>query len=163
MGSSARRAWPLVLVLVVVPTCGPSHGAVSGSVDGHATTTCAVNPPAVAAAKVPASVARWARGAPVIGSGSLWTIRSALDVRPDFRNGRWLLKFPWYLRPPGVPEITGRRIDGRGAFHADDSQAVDAHGVWDASSLQFSVGGCWEITGRFHASTLTVRIRVPPS
>ena len=76
-------------------------------------------------------------------------------------NGQWTLKFPWYLRPPGLPTIAGHRIDGLGAFHADASQAVDSSGTWAASFLQFSTSGCWEVTGRHNNSTITIRILIP--
>jgi hypothetical protein len=110
---------------------------------------------------VPSDVTRWAQGAPVIGEGSLWTTRSATEVPPVFQDGSWHLKFPWYLRPPGLPSITGHRIDGLGVFHADASQAVDVNGTWVASYLQFSSVGCWEVTGRYRSSTITIQIAVP--
>jgi hypothetical protein len=148
-----------MLAFVAVSSCTASHRV------GHEPTTrsvagCGAKLQPVAPAKVPTEVAAWAQHAPVIGAGALWTVLSAVEVRPHFQNGSWRLKFPWYLRPTGVPTITGDRIDGGGIFHAEAHQAVDASGTWVASVLLFSTSGCWEVSGRYHASTVTIWIAV---
>lgn len=120
--------------------------------------TCASGPAPVATESVPPDVAAWAHGVPVVGHDAVWTIRSAIDATPDLRNGHWYLKFPWYLRPPGIPAITGRRLDGQGTFSADANLAYDASGTWTVSGLSFSAAGCWEVTARYHDSALTVTI-----
>ncbi len=67
---------------------------------------------------------------------------------------------PWFTRPFGIPLITARRLDGVGAFHATANEAIDQNGRWVASNLIFSTKGCWEVTGRFHGSTLRFDVRV---
>ena len=119
---------------------------------------CASGPAPVAAESVPPDVAAWGHGRPVVGQGAVWTIRSAIDVAPDLQNGHWYLKFPWYLRPPGIPTITGRRLDGQGTFSADANLAYDASGTWTVSGLTFSAPGCWEVTAHYQDSALTVTI-----
>ena len=119
---------------------------------------CASGPEPVAAASVPPDVAAWAHGAPVVGDGAVWTIRSAIDVAPHFQSGQWYLKFPWYLRPPGIPTITGRRLDGPGTFTADANPTYDSSGAWTVSGLTFSAPGCWEVTAHSQDSALTVTI-----
>ncbi len=127
----------------------------------NASSTCEPGVTTVPKSKVPADVARWAHGAAVVGHGALWTIRSALSITPSRqRNGSYLLKFPWYTRPSGLLAISGHRRDGPGAFRSDESEATDANGRWVASTFTFSQPGCWEVTGRYHRSTLRFRIRV---
>ena len=94
-------------------------------------------------ADVPADVAAWAGDRNVIGSGGLWTARSATAVTFIALDGGWYLKFSWYTRPHGLPEITGRRLDGPGTFHADVNDATDSRGTWVVSGLSFSTVGCW--------------------
>lgn len=117
---------------------------------------------AVPTGEVPRDVAAWAHGAPVIGEGGLWTVVSAIHVGGTLDNQIYRLKFPWYTKPNGLPSITGRRLDGTGTFHSDVNLATDSRGAFDVSSLEFSAPGCWEITARFHSSTLKFRLRVSP-
>jgi hypothetical protein len=114
--------------------------------------------------EVPLPVFGWAQGAPVVGGGELWTIRSAIAVPAIHEQGTWLLKFPWFTRPFGLPQINGRRLDGPGTFRSDAGRADDQTGTWVASSLEFSVPGCWEVTARFDNAKLSFRILVgnPP-
>jgi hypothetical protein len=119
---------------------------------------CASGPAPVAADSVPPDVAAWAHGDPVVGQGAVWTIRSAIEVAPRPQSGQWYLKFPWFLRPPGIPTITGRRLDGEGTFSANANLAYDSSGTWTVSGLTFSAPGCWEVTARYRGSALTVTI-----
>ena len=119
---------------------------------------CNQVPRPVPTADVPADVAAWAGDRDVIGSGALWTARSSTAVAPIPLDGGWYLKFPWYTRPHGLPEITGRRLDGPGTFHADVNNATDSRGTWVVSGLSFSTAGCWEITARYAGSTITMNL-----
>jgi hypothetical protein len=105
-------------------------------------------------------VVLWAHGEGAIGTGSLWTVRSAIRVHGVRYGTGWHLKFPWYTRPNGVPRIEARRIDGPGTFNYDVNRAYDTRGAWDTSTLSFSAPGCWQVTGQFGASTLRFRLRV---
>jgi hypothetical protein len=122
---------------------------------------CAAQPLPLDPSRVPTDVTRWATGRRVIGAGSLWTVSSAISVAPTFQQGFWTLKFPWYTRPAGLPTIAASRIGGGGTFKADASLATDSTGTWSASLLRFSGGGCWQVTGTYHDSTLTFGINVP--
>jgi hypothetical protein len=126
-----------------------------------AASPCATRVDAVAAAKVPHEVEAWALGVPVVGRGALWTIRSAFGVPGTaYHQHEWLVKFPWFTRPFGLPRIDARRIDGPGTFRATVDRAVDQTGTWVTSSLVFSTAGCWEVTSRFDDSVLQFRIKV---
>jgi hypothetical protein len=100
---------------------------------------------------------------PVVGSGALWTIASASRLHAVHERRGWLMKVPWFTRPFGIPRITARRLDGDGTFHATADEAIDQNGKWVASNLIFSTAGCWEVTGRFHASMLRFEVRVGTS
>lgn len=127
----------------------------------HSSSTCAAGVTTVPKSQVPADVARWAGGAAVVGQGALWTIRSAIDVPPSHqRNGSYLLKFPWYTRPFGLLSISGHRVDGPGTFRSDEAEATDAYGRWVASTFTFSQPGCWEVTGRYHRSSIRFHLRI---
>jgi hypothetical protein len=113
----------------------------------------------IAPSKVPKDVAHWADGRPVVGVGHLWTVRSALDVPPDRQQNSWVLKFPWYTRPFGLPRIDGHRLDGEGTFHSSAGRADDSSGTWVASLLEFSDAGCWEVDARY-SDTAWLRFRI---
>jgi hypothetical protein len=171
----ARRRTTLVTavagVLVITIVVAGVHAAQDSPVGvrtlGSTTPTvptgseCAVIPPAVPAADVPSDVSAWAHGGPVIGERELWTVRSApavqINPQPD---GTWLLKFPWFTRPFGIPTFTGARLDGPGTFRGNGDQAIDQRGVWVVSSLEFSTPGCWEVTARYQTSAITFRILI---
>ena len=144
-------------LLTLLPDCG--GGTPSRLLTGRL--ICGFDRTPVPPASVPTDVARWAQNAPVIGGGSLWTVKSALNVHPVFQGGTWSLKFPWYLRPPGIPIITGDQPGVRGGFRSDATQATDLTGTWVASVLHFSTPGCWRVTSRYMASVLTVEITAP--
>ena len=101
----------------------------------------------------------------MIGKGSLWALRGALDQKAvKLPDGTYHMKFPWYLIPPGhVPTISGRRLDGDGVFRADANVAMVGSLTVATSSLIFSSLGCWEVTGTYLTSTLTFRVRVRPN
>jgi hypothetical protein len=131
-------------------------------------------PRAVVSSRVPADVVAWADGPvptstqllphrphrAVLGEGAIWTVRSATAVPGTPLEGHWLVKFPWFTRPSGVPRITGRRLDGPGTFTGDANVARDENGTFVTSSLIFSDAGCWKVTARYRGSTLTFPIRV---
>ena len=103
------------------------------------------------------------QGRPVFGEGSLWTYRSAITVRPIRYGVGWHLKFPWFTRPNGLPQINGRRLDGPGTFHYDANRAFDGRGAFNTSTLDFSTPGCWSVTGRYGTSRLRFTLRVGSS
>ena len=124
-------------------------------------TACATPVAAVAPARVPPDVDVWAKGAPVVGAGALWTISAAFGSHGAVYPGHgWLVKFPWFTRPFGLPRIDARRIDGPGAFRSDVNRAVDESGVFVTSSLVFSARGCWEVTSRFDGAVVRFRLEV---
>jgi hypothetical protein len=118
----------------------------------------------VPANEVPADVAAWSQGEPVVGHGELWTVRSLLSQEPTFQRGVWRTKIAWFTRPFGIPRFSGRRLDGPGTFRGEGNAATDASGTWVASGLEFSAEGCWEVTASYDISRITFRILVgdPP-
>jgi hypothetical protein len=118
---------------------------------------------AIPPARVPRDVARLANGEPVVGSGALWTIASALRGDVVHQPRGWVIKMPWFTRPFGIPAIRARRLDGVGTFRAGANEAIDGSGTWVASNLVFSTAGCWEVTGRYRGSTLRFEVRVGTS
>jgi hypothetical protein len=102
----------------------------------------------------------WAYGKRVIGGGSLWTIRSAVSVPAVHYGTGWHLKFPWYTRPNGLPRVDGHRLDGPGKFHYDVNRALDGRGAFNTSTLDFSVPGCWQVTGQYRTSRLRFNLSV---
>jgi hypothetical protein len=152
----------LFAVVLCVAACDNGSTRVARATTTTTTTVAACAQHEGAVPNPPPDVTRWADGAPVIGSGALWTIASARSVPAVREVGAWRIKFPWLTRPAGndVPTISGRRLDGAGTFKAEANRAFDANGSWVASNLTFSSPGCWEVTARYRGSTLTVRLRV---
>jgi hypothetical protein len=107
--------------------------------------------------RVPPGVAH---GRPVVGSGALWTIASALRLHGSHQTRGWVIKMPWITRPFGIPVITAHRLDGAGTFRARADEAIDQNGKWVASNLIFSNAGCWEVTSRFRGSTIRFQVRI---
>jgi len=147
------------------PELPPSSARPPSSVRTPATvwrvSPCATQIDAVAEAKVPHDVEAWAQGAPVVGRGALWTIRSAFGAPgTPYHQHAWLVKFPWFTRPFGLPRIDARRINGPGTFRATVDRATDQTGTWVTSSLVFSTAGCWEVTTRFDDSVMEFRLKV---
>ena len=168
MKASARVA-PLLLLVLLVAACSDSHPGSASSVT--TTTTTARSATTVRAAPAPCTrtltvvspdraPAGVAHGRPVVGSGALWTIASAMTEHGNHQTRGWVVKMPWITRPFGIPVITGRRLDGAGTFAASADEAIDQNGKWVASNLIFSTPGCWEVTGRFRGSTLRFEVRI---
>jgi hypothetical protein len=161
-----------VALCVGLVGCSGSEGSGSAEPSTTGVTRVSVPPTAVDGcgpgvevvdpAKVQSDVARWSSGRPVVGGAHLWTVRSAIDVRPQHQENVWRLKFPWFTRPFGVPRIDGRRLDGEATFYADANAATDQNGTWVASVLEFSEPGCWEVSARYDDNVLRFRVRVGP-
>ena len=85
----------------------------------------------------------------------------ALAWRPSYSQGAWRMKCPWFTVPVGLPKVGARRLDGPGVIRYDVNAATDETGThFVTSTLVFSTGGCWEITGRFRESSLRFRVKV---
>ncbi|MCI0543603.1 MAG: hypothetical protein L0Z49_04035 [Actinobacteria bacterium] len=70
-------------------------------------------------------------------------------------DGSIEMKFGWWLIAEGDLEITGRRLDGPATpLDATISQDGATQG-FVASIVTFPIEGCWEVTGRVGANTLT--------
>jgi hypothetical protein len=131
-----KRLLGLVVVIVLVGgyTASPSKSSAAAS-------GCLTSIEPRHHAQEPHDVAVWAHGKPVIGGGSLWTIRSAVSVPAVQYGTGWHLKFPWYARPIGRPHIEGRRLDGPGTFHFEMSRADAPAGSFEASNTRFLSSG----------------------
>lgn len=164
--ASATSAMAAVLVVAVVAVGvrdarrSPIDVKTVASSTAAPAASCRPGVGTVPAKDVPRDVAKWADGAPVVGHGALWTIRSAMAAAPTWYNGTWLLKFPWFTRPFGLPRINGHRIDGPGSFRFDAGSATDQGGTWVVSSLEFSALGCWEVTASYRNVGIVFRILV---
>ena len=151
MGATSAMAAALVVAIIGVGVWNAQDSPVKvRTVPSTANPLeCRADVGTVPANQVPADVAAWADGEPVVGHGALWTIRSAVTVAPAYDKGGWFLKFPWLTRPYGLPKFTGRRLDGAGTFRAEAGPATDQRGTWVVSSLDFSALGCWEVTASY--------------
>lgn len=164
-----RTALVAAALVVIVAGCSASHhsSAISTSTSTTATARatgvrpCSSTMTAVPPDRVPRDLADGHE--PVVGSGALWTIAAALHLHGNHQPGGWVIKMPWFTRPFGIPAIAAQRLDGTGTFHATANEAIDQNGTWVASNLIFSTAGCWEVTARFHASTLRFEVRVGTS
>ena len=101
------------------------------------------------------------------GNGRLWT-----TVWPDgtvvFRSGgpgfvladgSLAMKFPWWRGVVGKLTIQGRRLDAAtGPLRADIPDYGDTG--FQASEIIFPTPGCWEVTARVGAASLTFVTRV---
>jgi hypothetical protein len=166
-----RRVAGLVSAVVVVGVAAGAIGYSAGLPDQSVSvretptsvplSTCRPSISTVPSARVPSDVSAWANGAAVVGNGALWTLRTAIDAPESRDQGSWLLKFPWFTRPFGLPDVTARRLDGPGTFSAQVDQAIDSRGAWVVSGLSFSEPGCWEVSGHYNHSTLRFRVHIP--
>lgn len=166
-----RRLASVVVPLLLV-ACSPATKAASkpppssstptsaGAIVGDSPTACSTPIRTVAAASAPPDVRAWAHGQGVVGAGALWAIRTAFDVAGTPYQHGWLVKFPWFTRPFGLPRIDARRLDGPGRFRSSVNAAIDEAGTFVTSSLVFSTAGCWEVTSRFDDSVVRFRLRV---
>lgn len=102
------------------------------------------------------------------GNGRLWTALWT-DGTVVFRPGGpgWLepgdalgMKWPWWRAGSGPFSVTGRRLDGNaGPLTAVIPDGYGASG-FQASGLIFPTEGCWEVTARVGADSLTLVTRV---
>jgi hypothetical protein len=147
--------------LLVAPVARPSPAAA----DARSPVRCVSHVRAVPPSKLPPSVRTWSHGERVFGHGGLWAREGALHLgATKLPDGTRLMKFPWFVIPPGAtPTANARRLDGRGTF-AFDANVANADGVvFDTSSLMFSTLGCWRVTARYRGSTVTFDVRVRPN
>jgi hypothetical protein len=161
-----------LLVPILLVACSPATKAASkpppssttptstGAIAGDSPKPCSTRIRTVAAASAPQDVRAWAHGQGVVGAGALWTIRPAFDAGGTPYEHGWLVKFPWFTRPFGLPRIDARRIDGPGSFRSSVNAATAEAGTFVTSSLVFSTAGCWEVTSRFDGSVLRFRVQV---
>jgi hypothetical protein len=80
-------------------------------------------------------------------------------VRPD---GAIAVKFPWWGRPGtgGRLTIAGHRVDRVASpLRVDAPPRSGSSGFW-ASRIIFPTEGCWSVSGRAPAGTLTFTVRV---
>jgi hypothetical protein len=116
------------------------------------------------------------------GNGALWTALplngKVVGVRPELlshpgqlpegvfgtirADGAIAVKFPWWgRRGESDPlTITGRRLDQSASpLRVDAPPGSGKPGFW-ASRIIFPTVGCWSVTGRAQAGTLTFTVRV---
>lgn len=100
-----------------------------------------------------------------LGNEFLWVAPSpdgVLQVSQDVeRPGYYWQKVPWWRVTAGQLEIEARQLDGSGTFDYYVG-TVSEYGPtgFVSSSLSFSAPGCWSITGRVGAGSLTFVARV---
>ena len=128
---------------------GPSNSDVVTARPG----ACTKIPPQVPRAKVPASVLQWARSAPVVGGGSLWTVRRLLKQQQIHDGSVRRMKIAWRVVPLGpttpAPVLTARQVGGPGRAIGSVDRATDQNGTWFASTIELiGPGTCWEITAK---------------
>jgi hypothetical protein len=159
VGYTFAAVLPIVVVIVVVIRSTGTMSSPRQTMPSEAVLGCVAGIEPVHAGE-PQDVMAWAEGRPAIGEGSLWTIRSALSVHGVEYGTGWHVKFPWYTRPNGLPQVHGLRLDGPGRFTYDVNRAYDARGAFNTSTLNFSAPGCWRVTARFGTSTLRFNLRI---
>jgi hypothetical protein len=100
------------------------------------------------------------------GNGQLWTERwpagtvliEPEDVSPT--TGALAMKWPWWRGGQGQLTIQGRRLDAPAPpLQADITGGYGETG-FQSTALIFPTAGCWEITGRVGAASLTFVVRV---
>jgi hypothetical protein len=174
----ARRrigaATTVLAVVAAVGTAGIVQSAASDGSDGSPVVAargprCQQVPRPVPRARVPGPVRAWAKGAPVLGGGSLWTARRVL------RNGFVRIgdvrrfKFGWLVVPAGPdatpPRLTARALDGPGRATGEVGLGLDAGGYFFASTIEVTgPSRCWRITARHGDDVITFRrVAGPPS
>jgi hypothetical protein len=96
----------------------------------------------------------------------MWSESGAIPVDEGHRwsgGGYGDFKWAWYRFSPGKLEIEGHRIDGPAAPMT--ASVPDGYGDlgFQVSGLIFPTAGCWEVTGRIGAASLTfVTLVIPP-
>lgn len=100
------------------------------------------------------------------GNGALWTVLRPQGLvvfapgGPGFvlPDGSLGMKGPWIPGVPGTLAVEGRRLDGPAppARAAKIVEAIDQNGVrFFPTYLIFPTPGCWQVTGRVGAASLT--------
>lgn len=96
-------------------------------------------------------------GADFHGNGAIWVgvPDSNVVVWNSERDGSVRMKFGWWREVEGKLVIEGRRLDGTGPpLRADVPEGYGERG-FQPSGIVFPTEGCWEVTGRAGASSLT--------
>ena len=95
------------------------------------------------------------------GNGKLWVgglwDEGVIEAGPEFVDavGSIGMKFGWWREVEGWLRISGRRLDGSAPpLRADVPDGYDLRG-FQASGVWFPTEGCWEVTGRVGATSLT--------
>jgi len=95
------------------------------------------------------------------GNGKLWVgglwPKGEIVATPDFieRDGSVGMKFGWWRQVSGPLSITGRRLDGPApALRAAVPSGYGTTG-FQASRVRFPTEGCWEVTAKVGATSLT--------
>ena len=74
----------------------------------------------------------------------------------------WSLGFDWRAEPQPAISVTGRRLDGPGAF---ESSGTATHAIFEDGSamlvgIEIPTKGCWELTASYRATSLSYVVRV---
>lgn len=94
------------------------------------------------------------------GNGELWTALwpdGVVRIPPEHvqADGTLGMKWPWWRGVSGPLTITGRRLDAPAAplrAHIPDGYGETG---FQATGLEFTSPGCWEVTGHVGDATLT--------
>jgi hypothetical protein len=117
------------------------------------------DPPSVAGGKV------W------YGTNELWTWLDADGVWEMARNERglfdksfwWRQGYDWRTETTPQLSVTGRRLDRPArtvAVSAATNGFEQSMGAFMLLGLELPTGGCWELTGRYHSTSLRVVVWV---
>jgi hypothetical protein len=88
--------------------------------------------------------------------GGLWP-HGVIAAGPGYidRQGRVLMKFPWWRMVRGRLRITGRRLDASAPpLHSYVPAGYGPTG-FQATGVTFPTEGCWKVTGTVGHSSLT--------
>ena len=94
------------------------------------------------------------------GNGKIWTLLWPYGVvlaPPDYveKDGSIGVKWPWWRGVKGTLKIEGRRLDQPARpLRADINDAYGTIG-FQPTGVYFASEGCWEVTGRVGAASLT--------
>jgi hypothetical protein len=95
------------------------------------------------------------------GNGKLWVgglwPDGVIVGRGDFvePGGSVGMKFGWWREVSGALEITGRRLGASAPPLRAEAGSGWGRTGFQASGVYFPTEGCWEVTGRVGATTLT--------
>lgn len=177
---SVFTRWVLAVTVIVVCVagCSGSHPAASASrtaQPAHAAqqpTRYVAGPVTMAdAARCPVTIGHvlttpwreqmfgWGSAA---GNGKLWVgglwPHGIIVLTPGLLNpdGTMGMKFGWWRATSGYLTITGRRLDAPAPAATGDTNP-GSYGLtgFNASGVNFPTEGCWQVTGRVGAVTLT--------